>query len=67
LYPATPDMQAGEIAFRVANGAVASLLYSNIVYTTRNYDIQVEETRNGVTRRISTSAAPERTRMFVTQ
>jgi hypothetical protein len=67
LYPATPDMQPGEIAFRISNGAAASLLYSNIVYTTRNYEIQAEETRSGVTRRITTNAAPERTRMFVTQ
>jgi Pectate lyase superfamily protein len=65
LYPATPDMQQGEIAFRLSGGAKASLLYSNIVYTTRNYDVQVEENRAGTVKRLNTNAAPERTRMFV--
>ena len=45
LYPATGDMPPGEIAFKLSAGAKASLLYSNITYTTRNYDTQVRETR----------------------
>jgi hypothetical protein len=65
LYPATNDMPAGEIAFKLSNGARGSFLYSNIVYTTRNYDIQVEENRSGDVRRLTTQAAPERTRLFV--
>lgn len=65
LYPATGDMQPGEIAFKLSGGAKASLLYSNIVYTTRNYDIQVEENRAGTVRRLTTSGSPERTRLFV--
>jgi hypothetical protein len=65
LYPATGDMQSGEIAFKLSNDARASLLYSNIVYTTRNYDVQVEENRPNDIRRLTTSTAPERTRLFV--
>jgi hypothetical protein len=64
LYPATDAMQPGEIAFKLTNGAKASLLYSNIVYTTRNYDTQAEETRSAETKRLETKDAPERTRMF---
>jgi Pectate lyase superfamily protein/FG-GAP-like repeat len=65
VYPATSDLQPGEIAFKLSSGAQASLLYSNIVYTTRNYDVQIEENRAGNPRRLNTSAAPERTRLFV--
>jgi hypothetical protein len=65
LYPATPDLQPGEIAFKFSNGARASLLYSNIVYTTRNYDVQIEENRAEDVRRLLTAVAPERTRMFI--
>jgi Pectate lyase superfamily protein len=64
LYPATDAMPPGEIAFKLTNDARASLLYSNIVYTTRNYDVQVQETRGGETKRLETKVAPERTRLF---
>jgi Pectate lyase superfamily protein len=64
LYPATDAMPPGEIAFKLTNGAQASLLYSNIVYTTRNYDTQIRETRGSQTKTLETSTAPERTRLF---
>jgi hypothetical protein len=67
LYPATDQMPPGEIAFKLTGGAKASLLYSNIVYTTRNYDTQVTETKAGETRRLETSTAPERTRLYNTR
>ena len=67
LYPATGDMPPGEIAFKLSAGAKASLLYSNIVYTTRNYDTQVRETRGSDTKSLETVGAPERTRLFNTR
>ncbi len=67
LYPATNDMPPGEIAFKLSADAKASLLYSNIVYTTRNYDTQVRETRGSDVKTLETSGAPERTRLFNTR
>lgn len=67
LYPATGDMPPGEIAFKLSAGAKASLLYSNITYTTRNYDTQVRETRGSDVKTLETAGAPERTRMFNTR
>ncbi len=64
LYPATSDLQPGEIAFKNTNSKT-SFLYSNITYTTQNYDTQVLETKNGLTQRLETKDAPERTRMYV--
>ncbi len=65
LYPATGDMRPGEIAFKLANGTQGSFLYSNIVYTTRNYDVQVQETRGNETRTMTTQQSPGRTRFYV--
>ena len=67
LYPATGDMPPGEIAFKLSAGAKASLLYSNITYTTRNYDTQVRESRESDVKTLETAGAPERTRLFNTR
>jgi hypothetical protein len=67
LYPAEQLMEPGEIAFRLSGGAQASLLYSNIVFGTRNYDLQVREERSGVTRELATNATPGRTRLYVSR
>ncbi len=60
LYPATNDLQAGEIAF-INTNSKSSFLYSNIVYTTRNYDTQILQ--DG--KQIQTKDVPQRTRLFV--
>ncbi len=65
LYPATDRMQPNEVAFKISSNAKGSFLYSNIVYTTRNYDIQVEEARGSEVRQFLTKDAPPRTRLFV--
>ncbi|MBC8160009.1 MAG: hypothetical protein H7Z42_02230 [Roseiflexaceae bacterium] len=65
IYPATDRLQPGEIAFRASGGARLALLYANITYTTRNYDIQVEEQRGADARRLLSSDVPARTRLFV--
>ena len=50
----------------INNNSSESLIYSVSSYSaTRNYDIQVEETRNGVTRRLLTSDIPGRMPLFV--
>ncbi|MCU0493383.1 MAG: glycoside hydrolase family 55 protein [Chloroflexaceae bacterium] len=67
LYPAEVLMEPGEMAFRVSGGARVALLYANIVFGTRNYDIQVDETRDGQRRQLLTSQAPERTRMYISR
>ncbi len=67
LYPATDTMPPGEIAFKLRDGAKASLLYSNITYTTRNYDVQVQETQGATTKTLTTKSAPERSRLFVSR
>lgn len=67
LYPAESKMEPGEIAFRVSGDAQVAFVYANMVHTTRNYDIQVEETRNGETRQLLTADAPGRTRFYVSR
>jgi len=67
IYPAEELMEPGEIAFRLSGGAQAALLYSNIVYTTRNYDLQVREERAGLERQLTTVQAPARTRLYISR
>lgn len=50
----------------INNGSSQSLIYSLSVYgANRNYDIQVEETRNGVTRQLLSKDMPGRMPLFV--
>jgi hypothetical protein len=67
LYPADGKLVAGEVAFKLDASSLGTFLYANITYTTRNYDVQLEDTKNGQTRRLLTSDAPERTRFVVSR